>query len=132
MNLLDAPPPPTEGLEASGDAGPQGGSREKGAEAVERPAEDRKVCPTQPTIAEFATAKASWVEPHAQPTSVPTEKKGGAAERSRTGLDKYMTAGDIRDEQDNTEPPPTKTSAATNHDRVATAPACKLPSSRLK
>ncbi|GMF19921.1 unnamed protein product [Phytophthora fragariaefolia] len=112
--------------------GATGGSREKGAEAVERPAEDREVCPTQPTIADFSTAKASWVEPHAQQTSAPTEKKGGAAERSRTGLDQYMKADDIRVEQDNTEPTPIKTSAATNHDRVATAPACKLPSSRLK
>ncbi|GMG16266.1 unnamed protein product [Phytophthora fragariaefolia] len=43
-----------------------------------------------------------------------------------------MKADDIRDEQDNTEPPPIKTSVATNHDRVATALACKLPSSRLK
>ncbi|GMF40958.1 unnamed protein product [Phytophthora fragariaefolia] len=102
------------------------------APAVERPAEDREVCPTQPTIADFSTAKASLVEPHAQPTSAPTEMKGGAAERGRTGLDQYMKADDIRDEQDNTEPPPIKTSAATNHDRVATAPACKLPSSRLK
>ncbi|GMF40556.1 unnamed protein product [Phytophthora fragariaefolia] len=124
--------PPTEGLEASGDAEPRGGGREKGAEAVERPAEDREVCPTQPTIADFSTAKANWVDPHAQPTSAPTEKKGGAAERSRTGLDQYMKADDIRDEQDDTEPPPIKTSAATNHARVDTAPACKLPSSRLK